>query len=250
MIDEKSSASSSSVHDRQRQRADRGIGSSTAAGRTVAPPRRRRPALAALAVLLIVGGAALAGLFALRIDSRVPVLVVTQDVPVGTEITADLLGTTDVASDQLLLVPADQADSVLGTYARTGLSQGQLLDTSMLQTDAPFDSGDVRVGVPLTAGRVPTDLRSGDQVRIVRLGDGTAPAAPLAVGLLLSTNAAEAGGLADTNTGGSGATLLVPAESADAIVDAAGNDLLGLALIKRGVTTDNAGLTPLDVGTP
>ncbi len=66
------------------------------------------------------------------------------------------------------MVPAgaDQADSVIGTYSRTGLSSGQLLDTSMLQTEAPFDTGDVRVGVPLTAGRVPADLRSGDQVRI------------------------------------------------------------------------------------
>ena len=41
-----------------------------------APPRRRRPALTALAVLLIVGGAALAGLLAVRMDSREPVLVV------------------------------------------------------------------------------------------------------------------------------------------------------------------------------
>lgn len=246
MIDEKSSASSSSVQDRQRQRAARGIGTSSTEQRPTSPPRRRRPALAALAVLLIVGGAALAGLFALRIDSREPVLVLNQDVPVGTEITSDLLSTTDVASDQLLLVPADQADSVIGTYSRTGLSSGQLLDTSMLQTEAPFDTGDVRVGVPLTAGRVPAGLRSGDQVRIVRLGDGTAPATALAVGLLLDTTSSNAGGLAGEEAGGSGATLLVPAESADAIVDAAGNDLLGLALVQRGVSTENAGIQSLD----
>ena len=68
------------------------------------PPRRRRPALAAIAVLLIVGGAALAGLLALRLDSREPVLVMTQDVPVGTKITADMLGTTRVASEGLKLI--------------------------------------------------------------------------------------------------------------------------------------------------
>ncbi len=247
MIDEKSSASSSSVHDRQRQRAARGISSSSTEQRPTSPPRRRRPALAALAVLLIVGGAALAGLFALRIDSREPVLVLNQDVPVGTEITSDLLSTTDVAGEQLLLVPADQADSVIGTYARTGLSSGQLLDTSMLQTDAPFDTGDVRVGVPLTTGRVPADLRSGDQVRVIRLGDGTTPAAAIAVGLLLDTTSSNAGGLAgEEGGGGSGATLLVPSESADAIVDAAGNDLLGLALVQRGVSAEDAGLQSLD----
>src|SRR5664279_621097 len=244
MNDENSSAASSSVHDRQRQRAARGVGSTAGPVRPTSPPRRRRPALAALAVLLIVGGAALAGVLALRIDSREPVLVLNQDVSVGTRITTDLLSTADVASDPLMLVPEDQMNSVIGTYARTGLSSGQLLDTSMLQTDPPFGATAVRVGVPLSAGRVPAGLRSGDQVRIIRIGDGNAPAVPLAVGLVLGAQTSQSGGSLGGDGGGDGssATLLVPADAADKIVDAAGNDQLGLALIKRGVSVENAGL--------
>lgn len=65
-------------------------------------PRERRPLLAAFAVLLIVGGAAVAGLLALRADTRVPVLVLARDVATGQQITADDLAVTPVASEGLL----------------------------------------------------------------------------------------------------------------------------------------------------
>ena len=73
--------------ERQRQRASRGIGRSAGGpANRPPPPRQRRPALAAIAVLLIVGGALLAGLLAIRMDSRVPVLAVTQEIPAGARI--------------------------------------------------------------------------------------------------------------------------------------------------------------------
>jgi hypothetical protein len=43
-------------------------------------------------------------------------------------------------------------------------------------------------------------------------------------------------------------TLLVPEEAADAVVDAAGNDVLGVALIDRGVPVDEADLETLGPG--
>ncbi len=61
------------------------------------PPKRRRPALTALAVLLIVGGAALAGLLAVRMDSREPVIVLNADVAVGQQITAGMLTSLNVS---------------------------------------------------------------------------------------------------------------------------------------------------------
>ncbi len=200
--------------------------------------------MAALAVLLIVGGAALSGLLALRLDSRDPVIVVNQEVPVGSKITTDMLSTTNVASDQLLLVPEDQVDSVIGTYARTSLSKGQLLDTSMLTTRTPFDSDQIQVGVPLTAGQVPPGLRTGDEVRLVRIGDGSNPVKALAVGLILQTAAGEESGSFNSGSGSS-AIVLVPSDAADAVVDAAGSEVLGMALIKRGVSVDEAALTTL-----
>lgn len=241
------------VQDRQRDRAARGIRSRNAASSysnaRPSPPRRRRPAMAALAVLLIIGGAALAGLLALRLDSREPVLVLNQDVAVGTQITRQMLSTTSVASDTLMLVPENQVGSVLGTYSRTALTRGQLVDTSMLTTKAPFGSSQVQVGIPLAAGRVPPGLRSGDEVRLVRLGDGNNGPEPIAVGLVLSTNTSEDGGtLGGGDGGGSSATILVLAESSDLVIDAAGNDLLGMALIRRGVATDEADLVSLRPG--
>ncbi|WP_297782117.1 SAF domain-containing protein [Aeromicrobium sp.] len=209
------------------------------------PPRRRRPALAALAVLLIVGGAALAGLLALRLDSREPVLILKQDVSAGAKITADMLGTTPVASEGLALVPESQADSVIGTYARSALSKGQLLDTTVLTTAEPFGTNQVQVGVPLVDGQIPPGLRSGDEVRIVRLGDGNTPVQPLAVGLVLGASGSEEGGLASGGTTTSTGTVLVPALAADSVVDASGNELLGMSLIRRGVAVDDARLQVL-----
>lgn len=249
MVKESTRSSGVSVHDRQRDRAARGVRSRSATAAMTSdrpsPPRRRRPALAAIAVLLIVGGAALAGLLALRLDSREPVLVMTQDVPVGTKITADMLGTTRVASEGLKLIPESSASIVLDTYARTPLSNGQLLDTTVITEIPPINAEQVQVGVTLKAGQIPVSLRSGDEVRIVRLGEGGGPVQPIAVGLVLSAGTTEEGSGLSGGSSSSSASVLVPARAADAVIDASGNDLLGLALLRRGVAIDDAKLQVL-----
>lgn len=239
--------------DRQRERLARGIGkkANTPADRP-APPRRRRPALALLGVLLIVGGATLAGLLALRMDSRDPMLMLNVDVPAGTEITSDMLVETNVSADSDLLISADNSGSVIGTFARVPLSAGQLLDTSMLVQTSVVGSGQVaQVGVPLVPGRVPSGLRSGDVVRVVRVGDGNNPGQPLAQAIVLSTSMSEGGGglVGGSDVGSGSASLLIPTSAADAILDAAGNDRIGLALIERGASTEDTGkLRTLAVG--
>lgn len=249
MVKESTRESGVSVHDRQRDRAARGIGTRSGAANAQdrpSPPRRRRPALAALAVVLIVGGAALSGLLALRLDSREPVLVLTQDVPAGTEITTAMLGTTRVASKGLSIIPESDARTVLGTYAKTQLNQGQLLDTTMVVTGDPIGDDQARVGVTFKAGQYPPGLQGADEVRLVRLGDGTAGAAPLSTALVIETNQDSGdSGLSGGAGGGLQATVLVPADAADDVVDAAGNERLGVALIKRGVTIGDAQLTVL-----
>jgi hypothetical protein len=243
---ESARTSAATTQDQQRDRAARGIGSrpTSPSGGRPAPPRRRRPALAALAVLLIVGGAALAGLLALRLDSRDPVLMLNQDVPAGTAITAEMLSTTPVASEGLKLVPESQVDEVLGTFTSTALSEGQLLDTTVLTTKEPFGSQSAQVGVALASGQVPSGLRSGDEVRLVRVGDGNSPVRPLATGLVLSTDAPSEGGIAGGPAAGT-ATVLVPVGAADEVVDAAGSDVLGMSLLRRGVPIDKANLDVL-----
>src|SRR6478752_1566356 len=137
------------VTERRRAREDRGLapaGGGSATDRLPKAPRERRPLLAVLAVLLIVGGAAIAGLLALRQDSRIPVLALSNDVAAGTAISDGDLVTMSVASEGTHLVAADDKDQVVGRYARVSLVSGQLLDTTMLTDTAPLQPGSVAVG--------------------------------------------------------------------------------------------------------
>ena len=175
--------------------------------------------------------------------------MVGQEIPAGTQITAEMLRSTDVASEGLLIIKESEAGQVLGTYASSTLNEGQLLDTTMLQETSPYPPGSVRVGVPLTGGLVPADLRAGDQVRMIRAGDSSASATPLALGLVLNVvGSSEDGGLSGGGGGGSTATVLVPAAASDAVVDAAGADVLGMALVERGLSPADAQLTALGGG--
>jgi hypothetical protein len=70
---------------------------------------------------------------------------------------------------------------------------------------------------------------------------------PLATALVLDTSATKADSLSGGG-GGSVGTLLVPEDAADAVVDAAGNDVLGVALLERGVPVDEADLETLGSG--
>ncbi len=212
---------------------------------TPSPPRRRRPALTAMAVLLIVGGAALAGLLAVRMDSREPVLVVNQKVSTGELITPGMLTSTNVSGDGLQVISYDQRDQVAGKlYARQTIYEGQLLQRSLLRKSPPLEAQQAQVGVPLTSGKYPPGLRSGDAVRLVRIGDAQAPSQALASGLVLEVTAARSGGFgSDAKT--SVATVVVPQDVVDQVVGATGSDQLGIALIGRGVGIDDAEITNL-----
>ena len=81
-----------------------------------------------LAVLLIVGSAAIAGLLAMRIDSRVPVLVAAHEIPVGAQITlAD--GHASAA------IPVLQSDFGVKPYSLM-LGQLKVADEVIVEIDA------------------------------------------------------------------------------------------------------------------
>ena len=212
------------------------------------PPRRRRPALTALAVLLIVGGAALAGLLAIRMDSREPVLVVDAQVATGEQITADMLRSTNVSGVGLKAIQVNQADQVVDKlYARQTIYPGQLLQPDLLRKDPPLEVDQALVGVPLTSGKFPPGLRSGDAVRLVRIGNAQLPAQALCTGLVLEVSKTGSGGFgSDAKT--SVATIIVPQGVADQVLGGTGIDELGLALIGRGVGIDEAEIVDLSGG--
>ena len=223
---------SGSVADRQRSRAGRRAATPNAAGQ-IAPPRQRRPALAALALLLIVGGALVAGLLAVRMDSRVPVLVATQDIEPGARITADDFGVVRVASEGLGLLPEELADQVDGAYATRSIPANTLLDQNMVSTDDPIPAGRTVVSVPLN--NAPGRIASGDVVDVFRTRDASSSDEPdfLGQGYVLEVSrpsSDELGGSQQTGT----ASLLVDESAAIDIVNAAAGEVAGLAITDSG----------------
>ncbi|GAB2686079.1 SAF domain-containing protein [Thalassiella azotivora] len=203
--------------------------------RLPAPPRERRPALAALAVLLVVGGAATAGLLAVRADDRVPVLVASRDIPAGQEITRADLATVSVAPGDVDLLPADVAGQVVGRFSAGRIPQGRLLDAQMLTTDGLYAPGQAAVGVKLLPGRAPAQgLQPGDVVQVVRVVDGTGEeVVPRATVAHVAEPGSEGGGLSTSATGDPVATLVVSPADATAVAAASAADQLAFVLVER-----------------
>jgi len=146
------------------------------------PPRRRRPGFAALAVLLVAGAAAAAGLLAVQLDERVPVLVARTAIPVGQQIQRDDLAVARVASGELKTISTSSVDSVVGRYATEAIAAGRLIEPGMLGDRSLLERGSVALGVVLKPGNVPASgVRTGDRVKVYRSKDG--------VGTLLASEA-------------------------------------------------------------
>ncbi|SHE26323.1 SAF domain-containing protein [Actinomyces glycerinitolerans] len=200
---------------RRRDRDARGVSSSRArrertASRLPAAPGERRPLLAALAVLLIVGGALLAGLLATRADHRVEMLAAARTVAAGAVITEDDLVSTPVSSTLDTLIPASQAEQLVGQTARTEIAEGQLFDTSqLLNSPLPGDGTQV-VGVSLEIGRFPAGgLAAGDVVDVVDTGSGAVTVRHAQVLTAVSTSGSD-------NDWTSGCVLSLIVDEADA----------------------------------
>lgn len=233
-----SSNSADAVVDRQRQRSLRG--SRNGAEKRVDPPRQRRPALAALALLLIVGGALLAGVLAIQMDSRDSVLVARSDIAPGTQITAEMLTEAQVASDSLKTIDASLSSQVVGTYATTTIPANSLVEETSLSNDAPVTGKRAVVAVGLNPALTPADLRPGDLVEVVRVsgssGDSAGNAQPLTTALVLSISRKGGDDLGGTQT--ASVNLMVPDNVAADVIDASAGDLAGVALLERGQSTD------------
>lgn len=232
----------SSVAERQRARNDRKEAAAAATTRAAEPPRQRRTGLAALAVALIVGGALAAGLLAVRMDSREPVLAAAVDIAPGTLITPEMLREVNVASEGLRLIPSDLASQVLDgqTYARTLIRADSLVDENVLTKSSPIGEGRAIVSVPLSPDLTPRkDLRSGDLVRVLKVsrGDSGGTATELTEALVLDVHTGGGDELSGDGTNGS-LSLLVPVGVAGAVVNAAAQDAAGIALVDRGQESD------------
>jgi hypothetical protein len=220
-------------------RTTRANGSATSGARPATdrlprPPGRRRPGLAVIAVLLIVLGAAVAGLLALRIDERVPVLVARHRIGVGEQITAEDLSIARMATEGVSVIQADQASQVIGRFASQEIPAGRLMDAGMLNTSGLLTDGQAAVGIALPAGRFPAGgLETGDVVQVVQAVDG--------VGKVIATRAV-VGSIVDPSEGSFGATgstttvvtVVVSDRISPAVAAAAMADQVSLVLLRRG----------------
>lgn len=257
---------SDAAGERRRARDQRGLRSTQAlkAERLPSPPRQRRPALAALAVLLIVGGAAVAALLAMRVDSRVPVLQANQDISAGQELTAEMFSTTQVAAENTALIPESRADLVVGSYASTTIKTGQLLDIEMMSDTGFLDGDKVAVGAALAVGRYPAGgLQSGDVVDLVRVTEDSGKV--FVRGAQISSLPSTAQGEDATGQGTNTVmelTLMVERDDAASVAAANMNNQLAIVLVDRGgvaaedeasedeSSEDDADPTPTPTATP
>ena len=142
------------------------------------PRRRRRPALLALAVSMVVLGALGATYLATSLGQTTAVIAIEREVPWGQTLTAaDLVEARISADPALEPIPYIDRDQVIGLVAATTLRPGSLLTRDAL-TDEPLPApGQQLIGVGVSLVQVPTTpLRPGDDVLLVPVAAGSAPA--------------------------------------------------------------------------
>lgn len=201
------------------------------------PTRDRRTGLFALAVLLVALGAALSGLLVLRSGDRIDVIVTTDTIIAGQEITRDDLGTVSVAVPESLSVfKRSDADQLLGRFAATDIASGTIVTTAMV-TDQPVPGpGQAVVSVSLPQSRLPTAaLQPGDRVRVL-LAPPRGEEAPnqlrnLANGIVLAEGGKVLTVELDEITGNTSLSLLMSSSDANAVALAAAKESVSLVEI-------------------
>lgn len=214
--------------------------------RPPSPTKHRRTGLIGLAVLLIVGSAAVAGLLAVRLDSRSAVLVAGRPIAIGQQVTRADLREARVASEGLSLIPVSESGQVIGKFAAQAIPAGRLLDAGMLQRQGYLRPGVVAVGVSVPPGRMPASgLQQGDRVQVIQVADGIPKVLVASAVVSTPPAAARSGGSTGLIPGGSSqgpgavATVIVTALEAPAVAAASAANQLSLVLVERGSALGN-----------
>jgi hypothetical protein len=187
-----------------------------------------------IAVLLIVLGAAVAGLLASRIDSRVPVLVARHQISVGQQISRDDLAVAEIASSGIATIPAAEANQVVGRYATAKIAAGRLVDPGLLSTSGLLTDGNAAVGISLQSGRYPASgLQAGDIVEVVRSVEGVGKVISdhAVVGTVQTPGSNVFGSSTSSNTV---VTVVVSQAQAPGVAAAAAAGQVSLVLLRRG----------------
>lgn len=192
----------------------------------------------ALAVALIgLGILASASVYAAT-NLRVPVLVVTANIPAGGVITASSVGTADIAvSTGVQTIPASQLSQVVGQIAGTALHPGMLFTSAEIATVRPPGPGQVLVPLPVKPSILPASgIEPGDHV-IVEATPGSQgqPGSSSAAPVLPSPvpGIVEGVSLATDADGYDVVDILVAKQSGDAVAAQASTGQIALIVTKR-----------------
>lgn len=144
-------------------------GQSTGRGPLPPLPRQRRRRMLVLGLLLVLAGALTAGYLFTGMSDRTSVLMLSRDVPIGTQVTAADLATTQVAADTgVAVIPGSQLHQVVGRFAAVDLRKGTLLAPSQLTSALSPRAGQQVVPISLKLEQLPArGLNAGDQVLVI-----------------------------------------------------------------------------------
>ena len=197
-------------------------------------PRRRRPGMIALAAALVgVGILGSAELYH-RADHQVPVLLVIAQVPAGSVITANDIGTATIAAGPGVQdIPARQLSQVIGLVAATSLQKGTLLAPSELTSKLAPAPGQDLVPVAVKPSALPASgLAPGDQVLAIATpaSSGSGAAAVLTQPVPAVVEAVQT---VTDQSGQAVVDLLVPASLGPAVAQQAANGQIALVVTHR-----------------
>ena len=131
-------------------------------------PSGRARARLAVGVLSLVVGMLVSIAVYWRLDRKVAVVQLVRDVPAGQQVTADDLGQVRMAVDgRFAAVPVGEASSVIGSWAKTRLTQGSLLTKDALQPAPLVAPGHAVVALRVPVGELPVGLRERSRLQIV-----------------------------------------------------------------------------------
>jgi hypothetical protein len=130
-------------------------------------------------------------------------------------------------------IRSSQAASIEGHFASQAIGQGQLLAPSMFGGSGFLTAGKAAVGISLGPGQVPASgLQPGDEVEVLQVKSGAV------VETLAGSATVSSVAKASTSSSGSGnnvnATVIVDQQVAAALVAAAADGQVAVALLQRG----------------
>jgi hypothetical protein len=133
------------------------------------PSTRRRNRIAAGVAL---GAAAIGGnvLVYSSLDDSTTVVQAIDNIPAGTQVTADMFRTVDVDVDGTVpTVGEDQLTSLIGQYARVRIVSGQLVVGLAFQPEPLVNAGKAIVAIEVDADLMPRNVRDRSDLQLVIL---------------------------------------------------------------------------------